>query len=271
MSIRLRRLRAEYERLLLALDGHERIRIVEAIGRPPERYVIEFRVKGLTDQQGEIVERDTHLAEITLGPDYPRQMARCVMLTPVFHPNIDHLAVCTQDIGAAGQTLDRMILFIGEMITFQAYNLQAPRNGDAARWTTQNADRLPLETVNLFPAVLMPEVSTPVSAPESAPPVPAMPVLASPVPARADACANCGAPTAAGSRCAAGHDACENCRCDCGNCGLVMCLACDVRTCATCQHLFCPDCVVPCERCGGWTCLADASRPCGACTTAEVS
>src|SRR4051812_42075484 len=108
MNVRLRRLQAEYARLQYIFEGHERIRIVEAAGQPPEKYVIEYRVKGLVEEKNAvIVEREVHRAEISLGPLYPREMPRCVMLTPVFPPNIDHLAICTEDIGAAGQWLDQ--------------------------------------------------------------------------------------------------------------------------------------------------------------------
>src|SRR6266566_1689297 len=107
MSVRLRRLQAEYERLKVVFADHERIRVAETLGRPPDKYVIEYRIKGLVEEGGVVGEKDLHRAEISLGPGYPREMPRCVMLTPVFHPNIDHLAICTEDIGSAGQTLDQ--------------------------------------------------------------------------------------------------------------------------------------------------------------------
>jgi ubiquitin-protein ligase len=264
MSVRLRRLQSEYERLKFLFGGHERIRIIEAIGRPPERYIVEFRVRGLVEEAGQIIERDTHSAEITLGPDFPRRMPRCVMLSPVFHPNIDHLAICTEDIGSAGQKLDRTIIFIGEMISFQAYNLQSPRNGDAARWTRENAGRLPLETVDLFPPLLMDtsvEMSIAVKAAGET-------ALIERELARK--CTNCGSPAGSAGPCPTGHDVCDDCRLDCRNCGTSMCLACEPRRCSSCKHLFCNDCAVACRRCGSWACLSHMSQSCPSCSAATA-
>src|SRR5918911_4132952 len=154
MSVRLLRLQAEHERLVRLFADHERIRIVESVGSPPERYVIEYNMRGLVEDKGELKEQNVHRAQIALGPNYPRERPRCVMLTPVFHPNIDHLAICTEDIGSADQTLDQSIVFIGEMITYQAFNLQSPRNGDAARWTAEHLEDLPLEGMDLVPHML---------------------------------------------------------------------------------------------------------------------
>lgn len=151
MSVRLRRLQAEYERITQLFEKHERIRIVETYGNPPERYVVEYRLRGLVEEKGEIKERIVHRAQIVLGRNYPNELPRCNMLTPVFHPNIDHLRICTEDIGAAGKTIDQVITFIGEMIAFQTYNVKSPLNGDAARWTIEHMNELPLERVDLLP------------------------------------------------------------------------------------------------------------------------
>lgn len=259
MSVRLRRLQSEYERLQLVFAQHERIQIIEAVGRPPERYVVEFKVKGLVEEGGQIRERDTHRAEITLGADYPRQMPRCVMLTPVFHPNIDHLTICTEDIGSAGQTLDHTIIFIGEMISFQVYNLQSPRNGDAARWTKDNAGQLPLETVDLFPQVLMDtaaQVAVALRAAEQ---------VAEIERERGLRCVNCGAPADPAGRCLAGHATCADCALECGACHGALCLGCAPRKCRRCGGLFCERCVAACERCGSSACLAHQASPCEVC------
>ncbi|MCA1557739.1 MAG: ubiquitin-conjugating enzyme E2 [Acidobacteria bacterium] len=151
MSVRLRRLQAEYNRVAQLFAGHERISIVETYGNPPDRYIIEYRLKGLVEEKGEITERAVHRAQIVLGRNYPNELPRCNMLTPVFHPNIDHLRICTEDIGAAGKTIDQVITFIGEMIAFQTYNVKSPLNGDAARWTIEHLDKLPLERIDLIP------------------------------------------------------------------------------------------------------------------------
>ena len=262
MNLRLRRMQSEYARLQYVFAGHERICIVEAIGRPPEKYVVEYHLKGLVEEKGgEIVERNIHRAEISLGPDYPREMPRCVMLTPVFHPNIDHIAICTQDIGAAGQTLDQTIVFIGQMISFQTFNLQSPRNGDAAKWTAENLERLPLEHIDLVPSTLLREgIDAEIALAASA-------TLARPGQNggggdQPSLCANCGGAPA--SACVNGHLACADCVVTCGNCSAAMCVLCLPARCCTCEAVCCPDCIVNCVSCQRSTCLSHVDK-CATC------
>jgi ubiquitin-protein ligase len=255
MSIRVSRLRSEYERLQFLLEGHERIRIVGTSGRPPERYTIEYRVKGLVEEAGAVIERDSHRAEIILGMDYPKEMPRCVMVTPVFHPNIDHLAVCTEDIGAVGQTLDETVVFIGRMIAFQTYNLQSPRNGDAARWTKEHLDRLPLDDADLFCSRLIDsEAAVRIGTIAAAEVEPEPLVLRD--------CGNCGAVVAFPSQCAAGHAICADCQIACDNCETTLCLLCPTHRCRHCREVFCVDCVVECRHCRSWGCLAHLDHAC---------
>lgn len=252
MNVRFRRLQSEYQRLKTVFAGHPRISIAEAIGHPPDKYIIEFRVKGLVEQDGQILERETHMVEITLGQNYPREMPRCVMLTPVFHPNIDHLAICTEDIGSAGQTLDRTVIFIGEMISYQAYNLQSPRNGDAARWTSENLERLPLESIDLVPQVLMDgaaEIEIAVAAARAVQELERE---------HGRKCAHCGGTSTQASygKCGAGHDICAGCAIECTNCATSLCPVCGIRRCDLCGDPLCSDCEILCGACGSWVCLS---------------
>ena len=274
MSVRLRRLKAEFEQLVSLFANHKSIRIVETAGNPPDRYVIEYRVRGLVEEKGEIKEQHLHRAQITLGQNYPRERPRCVMLTPLFHPNIDHLAICTEDIGAAGQTLDRTVVFIGEMITYQAFNLQSPRNGDAARWTAENPDKLPLEGTDLMPTELMQgsalaglsfaDASWTAAA---EPPLETAATQASISPDTAvKVCANChqAQPLNNLQPCVNGHAVCVDCSLTCRNCQETLCVLCDVQPCAKCQSFFCEGCIMACDGCQALTCLVHI-RQCQLC------
>lgn len=265
MSVRLRRLYAEHERLKALFANHDRIRIVDAIGDPPDRYVVEYHVRGLTEtKDGAIVERNLHRVQITLGPNYPKDMPVCIVLgTPIFHPNIDHLAVCTEDVSAAGRTLDHTIVFIGELITFQAYNLQSPRNGDAAHWTEQNLNRLPLETVDLFPRPLLEGAVIPVPRAGDAPLRPRPP---EPPGYSEWKCGNCGrmGPAAGLRTCRGNHVACSDCAMPCANCAKTLCAVCDVHSCVECRRAVCVDCVSVCSLCRRETCPAH-TVPCPVC------
>ena len=125
------------------------MRVREAIGDPPERYRIEYSVRGLVMQNNEVVAKMTHLIEIFLTLAYPRQPPQCRMLSPVFHPNIAPHAVCIGDHWSAGESLAALILRVGEMIAFQSYNTKSPLNGVAARWVEEHASELPTHAVDL--------------------------------------------------------------------------------------------------------------------------
>lgn len=150
-TVRMRRLRADHEKLTELVRRHPRLRLVEARGEPPERYQIEFRVRGLRQKGDELLEVDSHLVEISLPRDYPRSAPLCRMLTPVFHPNIAPHAICIGDHWSAGEPLASIVTRIGEMIAYQSYNTKSPLNGEAAKWTDGNLARLPLDPVSMVP------------------------------------------------------------------------------------------------------------------------
>ena len=149
MSVRQRRLEADFALVRACFAGHPHIRLVETEGDPPERYRIEYRLNSLVIQAGKVVEKDRQLVEIFLTLGYPRQAPQCRMLTPVFHPNIAPHAVCIGDHWSAGESLAALIARIGEMITYQSYNVKSPLNGEAARWAAENVGRLPVQAVDL--------------------------------------------------------------------------------------------------------------------------
>lgn len=146
MSFRLRRLNADFEQVRTHLDAHHSIRLLSVEGDPPERYIIEFHLKGLKPtEDGGFEETMEHRAEIFLPLDYPRRPPICRMLTPVFHPNIDPQKICIGDHWSAGQTLTQLISRIAEMICYQSYNIKSPLNAHAAAWAEQHLSELPLE------------------------------------------------------------------------------------------------------------------------------
>lgn len=257
MSVRLRRLYAEHERLRVLFADHQRIHIAEAFGDPPDRYIVEYRVKGLTEDKAGVHDSYLHRVQITLGPNYPNEMPACMVVgNPVFHPNIDHLAVCTADVSSASRTLDQTIVFIGELITFQAYNLQSPRNGEAKKWTEANRDRLPLERVELLPRKLLEGAALPVPRPAETP--------------AERKCANCGRSAAEAEigKCSSNHFACADCTVSCSNCARRLCLTCDLHCCHHCRSLVCADCGITCPRCNRHACVQHALQ-CAVCAAIQ--
>lgn len=149
--VRLRRLTADYEKLQAYAARHPRVRLVQANGDPPDRYQIEYRLKSLRMVNDELQEVTDHLVEVTLPLRYPRLPPQCRMLTPVFHPNIAPHAICVGDHWGAGESLESIVIRIGEMLAYQSYNVKSPLNGEAARWIEENKARAPLDPTSLLP------------------------------------------------------------------------------------------------------------------------
>lgn len=151
-SPRVRRLESDYERISARFEGWPLIQVELADGQPPDMYRIWYNVKGLfTAADGRILEREEHVLEIRLGLEYPRRAPQLRLLTPLFHPNFNNTDVCAQDIYAASEGLDDLIIRIGRMIAYQEYNTKSPLNGIAARWAAENSHRLPVDGREIAP------------------------------------------------------------------------------------------------------------------------
>src|SRR6476469_8080722 len=150
-TVRLRRLSADSAKLHDYVRRHPRVRIIQAVGDPPERYQLEYRIKSLRMVGTDLQLVQTHLVEVALPRNYPRTPPQCRMLSPVFHPNIAPHAICVGDHWGAGESLESIVIRIGEMLAYQNYNVKSPLNGEAARWVEQNKHRIPLDPVNLLP------------------------------------------------------------------------------------------------------------------------
>jgi ubiquitin-protein ligase len=155
IPLRIRRLQSDAKQMASAFGEFPFIKVLSATGNPPDVYQIEYAINGLergkTDQP---VPRDRHRVEIRLTADYPRVAPACRMLTPIFHPNIDPATICVGDHWAAGERLASLVVRIGEIIAYQAYNIQSPLDAEAAMWADLNAEKLPIDSRNLHPAEL---------------------------------------------------------------------------------------------------------------------
>jgi ubiquitin-protein ligase len=150
-TVRLRRLQSDFEKVRDYVNRHPRLQLIQTEGTPPERYQLEFRVKGLRQKDDELVVAKSHMVEIALPLNYPRMAPQCRMLTPIFHPNIAPHAICIGDHWSPGEPLWSIVARIGELITYQSYNTKSPLNGEAARWVDENLDQVPLDAVSMMP------------------------------------------------------------------------------------------------------------------------
>jgi ubiquitin-protein ligase len=153
LPVRTRRLAAEAVQIQEAFAESACIQIVETKGEPPETYCIEYRLRGLErGSGGQPTPRNLHRVEIQLTSDYPRLSPQCRMLTPIFHPNIDPTTICVGDHWTAGERLVDLIIRIGEIISYQAYNIRSPLDGEAAMWADLHQSELPVDPISLRPA-----------------------------------------------------------------------------------------------------------------------
>jgi len=249
MSVRQRRLKADYDRICTAFTGRSRIRTLKTLGDPPEKYQIEFLVTSLQKDLAtqEVRTHNSFIAEIVLTGGYPRLAPQCRMLTPVFHPNIAPHAICIGDHWAAGESLPSLVVRIAEMLAFQSYNVKSPLNGEAARWVEQNQEKLPLETYD-FASLLAVGASAGRQTDDS--------------PHIGGQCANCGKPASAGplSVCLNDHVACEDCVLECPLCHASLCLACSIENCSFCRREVCHLCVYRCATCQRLACKEHAGQ-----------
>ncbi len=286
MSVRLRRLTNDNEELRQYAVDQDRVLIRNTTGEPPERYQIEYRLKGLEMKGGEVVERSSYLVEIVLPLEYPTMEPKCRMLTPVFHPNISPQVICHTDHWAAGESLVDVVVRIGEMISYQNYNIKSPRNGEAARWAESNMSRFPIDPVGLSWVRPQTEGGTPqhsdemTRASQSGSWPEGETVDENPIPPNMErkspaadplgfTCANCGAkgPAASFHECSNRHMACPDCVLICHGCGRRLCVLCSFSQCSSCKAILCEECAIFCPSCGRPFCKAHRVE-CPACRTA---
>lgn len=146
-SPRMRRLRADHE-LMKELAARSDLISFQAkaprTGMPPETYIVTFKCKGIVgvDRQGNPKYGSRHQVEIYLHNQYPQRWPGMKWLTPIWHPNINHLngSVCIDAAWwTASRSLDRLVVMLGEMLQYKNFHDDPtkppfPWDPDAARW-----------------------------------------------------------------------------------------------------------------------------------------
>jgi ubiquitin-protein ligase/uncharacterized ubiquitin-like protein YukD len=157
---RMRRLRGDYE-LMRELDARSDLIFFKSMSpnpnMPPERYIVTFKCKSVigVDRQGNPKFGEHHQVEIYLHNQYPHRWPGMKWLTPIWHPNINHLngSVCIDAAWwAASRSLDRLVVMLGEMLQFKNYHDDPtkppfPWDAEAARWSREYRKTHP----NVFP------------------------------------------------------------------------------------------------------------------------
>jgi ubiquitin-protein ligase len=157
---RMRRLRADHELMLEMAARSDLISFKASASRPnlpPERYVVTFKCKSIVDvdKQGNPKYAEHHQVEIYLHNQYPHRWPGMKWLTPIWHPNINHLngSVCIDAAWwAASRSLDRLVVMLGEMLQWKNFHDDPtkppfPWDAEAARWSREYRKTHP----NAFP------------------------------------------------------------------------------------------------------------------------
>lgn len=164
---RMRRLRADHELMLEMAARSDLISFTASSSRPnlpPERYIITFKCKSIVavDRQGNPKYAEHHQVEIYLHNQYPHRWPGMKWLTPIWHPNINHLngSVCIDAAWwAASRSLDRLVVMLGEMLQWKNFHDDPtkppfPWDAEAARWSREyrkkNPDAFPLDERELL-------------------------------------------------------------------------------------------------------------------------
>jgi len=145
--IRTRRLQKDYEKIVAELSASKLVAVEPLAGDPPNHYRVTYHLNGLAwdDERGTVKPVSEHIVDIFLPVGYPKQAPRCVMRTPIWHPNIGDY-VCIGDVWSAGVALVDIIAHIADMIQYRSYNLASPVNKDAAAWARRNEKSFPIGT-----------------------------------------------------------------------------------------------------------------------------
>jgi ubiquitin-protein ligase len=246
-TVRLKRLTADYNKILETFPRSGKIQVKQTNGNPPEKYQIEYLVTSLVLRpDGSVQTKSPHLVEIYLTRSYPKQAPQCRMLSPVFHPNIAPHAICIGDHWAAGESLSHLIVRIAEMLSFQSYNLKSPLNGDAARWVDKNRAKLPIDKTDFSQFI---EAGEKVLSERQVSTLSAESLMA---------CANCGTKVPGNEAvvCASKHLVCTNCVIHCAMCKRELCLKCLMSRCSVCKQIICAQCHFKCQSCKTDLCSA---------------
>ena len=155
-SPRTRRLKADHQRMQELVAQSDLIEFSTPgvrRGMPPEKYLVTYKCKGIVgvDRQGNPKFGNRHQVEIYLHNQYPQRWPGMKWMTPVWHPNINHIngTVCVDAAWwTASRSLDRLVLMIGEMVQYKNYHDDPtkppfPWDPEAARWCREYRKRTP--------------------------------------------------------------------------------------------------------------------------------
>jgi hypothetical protein len=130
----------------------DRLELHPEPGDLPQRYVAEFRCRGLVrEPSGKIVEADRFLVGILFPDNFlktkPNAFRVLTWLEPktIWHPNIAFPHLCAGNL-RMGTDLVSILFQLYEMIVYQKFATADPLNPAAAEFARANMSQFPLDT-----------------------------------------------------------------------------------------------------------------------------
>jgi ubiquitin-protein ligase len=155
-SPRARRLKGDLKRMEELVAQSDLIRFktkTQRPGLPPEEYIVTYKCRGVVGvlKNGKPKIGSTHKVEIYLHNQYPQRWPGMKWLTPIWHPNINHLngSVCVDAAWwTASRSLDRLVIMLGEMVQYKNFHDDPtkppfPWDPEAARWCREFRSKNP--------------------------------------------------------------------------------------------------------------------------------
>ncbi len=122
------------------------ITVTPGEGTPPELYTVTYNRAGICKEaDGEVYTCSTHTLSITLPFGFPQFPPECQPESPTFHPDFEPSAIFIDDAWEADQSVVKLILHLGRMISGEIYSTTDAVNKEAAEWYTENSSRLPFK------------------------------------------------------------------------------------------------------------------------------
>jgi len=150
MAMTSQRLAEDFEQLKDLLELYPHISIVNTTGQPPDSYEIAYNIRGYTrDTANAIVVGESHRVRFSLPFGYPHFAPTVKPLTPIFHPDFDPAAIRIADRWQQNPSLPELVLYVGEMISGNIFNLEDPFNQEAAEWYQTHKHQLPLDSLSI--------------------------------------------------------------------------------------------------------------------------
>jgi ubiquitin-protein ligase len=150
---RLDRLRAEWRDLQHLTDESDTVAVEPLLARPgvtPDRYKVTFRCRGIVgiDASKQPVYGEFHQVELECDAAFPADPPRLKWLTPVWHPNIQHVepkGVCiNRKEWLGGMTLVDLVRQLFEMVQYKNYHAELvepyPLDRTVAEWVRDFAE-----------------------------------------------------------------------------------------------------------------------------------